>query len=55
MILLVAGVLAAPIGPVPGIFIGGTASDSPDPWPDTADTHEILLTVPGTLPRVVTI
>lgn len=47
--------LAAPIGPVPGFFIGGTATEPPDRWPATSDVHEIRLKVPGTLPRVVII
>lgn len=54
-VLLLAAVLLGPIGPVPGVFIGGTPAPAPDHWPDTSDTHEILLEVPGTLPRVVTI
>jgi hypothetical protein len=45
--------LVAPIGPVPGFFIGGTPSEAPDRWPDTSSTHEIRLKVPGTPPRVV--
>jgi hypothetical protein len=57
-ILLVGIILLAwmaPIGPMPGIFIGGTASDLPDSWGDTAAAHEIKLEVQGTLPRVVII
>jgi hypothetical protein len=57
--ILVAGfvILAwiAPLGPMPGIFIGGTASDLPDSWGNTTATHEIQLEVQGTLPRVVII
>lgn len=45
----------APLGPMPGIFIGGTASDLPDSWGNTRATHEIKLEVQGTLPRVVII
>jgi hypothetical protein len=46
----------APIGPLPGIVIGGDASDVPDTWGDTSSTHEIRLKVTGSsLPRVVTI
>lgn len=46
----------APIGPVPGIFIGGTLTDVPKSWNDTSATHEIKLKVEGgILPRVVTI
>lgn len=53
--LLVIVAIAAPIGPMPGFFIGGTATPAPSTWPDTATTDEILLKVPGTLPRVVII
>ena len=57
--LLVAGLLVlallAPIGPMPGFLIGGEAAENPAQWPDTSDVHEILLKVPGTLPRVVII
>ncbi len=55
LVLLLVVALAAPIGPVPGFFIGGTATAAPAQWPDTADVHEIKLRVPGTLPRVVII
>ena len=57
-IIVIAGVLlaiAAPLGPLPGFFIGGTATAAPATWPDTSTTHEIKLKVPGTLPRVVII
>lgn len=47
--------VAAPIGPLPGVFIGGTPTSTPAQWPDTSATHEIRLKVPGTLPRVVII
>ena len=47
--------LIAPVGPAPGIFIGGEAADAPDEWPSTAGVDEILLRVPGALPRVVII
>jgi hypothetical protein len=53
--LLVVGLLLAPIGPVPGVFIGGTAATPPASWPDTADVDEIRLGVAGTIPRVVII
>ncbi|MBT4519354.1 MAG: hypothetical protein HOC23_05045 [Halieaceae bacterium] len=53
---LVVFVIAAPIGPVPGFFIGGTAADAPDAWGDTQSIHEIKLEInTGILPRVVTI
>ena len=48
-------VVAAPIGPLPGFFIGGEATSAPTPWPDTSEVDEIRLKVPGTLPRVVII
>jgi hypothetical protein len=47
--------IVAPIGPLPGFFIGGEPTPAPASWPDTSRTHEIRLKVPGTLPRVVTI
>jgi hypothetical protein len=47
--------IAAPIGPLPGLFIGGTPTLAPANWPDTSGVHEIRLKVPGTLPRVVII
>jgi hypothetical protein len=53
--LLLIGALVAPIGPVPGFFIGGTSASAPEQWPDTSDVHEIQLKVPGLLPRVVII
>ena len=52
---LVVVAVAAPIGPLPGFFIGGEQSAPPASWPDTSGVHEIRLKVPGTLPRVVTI
>lgn len=55
LVLAVALVVAGPIGPVPGFFIGGTPAEPPEQWPDTSDTDEITLRVPGTLPRVVVI
>ncbi|MFT7305354.1 MAG: hypothetical protein ACI9P7_000614 [Candidatus Azotimanducaceae bacterium] len=64
IIKIVSGILAllalvliaiAPVGPLPGVFIGGTSTDSPVQWPDTSAVHEIKLKVPGTLPRVVII
>ncbi len=56
LLLLVAFVWLAPIGPAPGIFIGGTESDAPESWGQTSDIHEIRLKVDqGLLPRVVII
>ncbi len=51
--LALVGVLVAPIGPMPGLFIGGRATESPEQWEGTSDVDEIMLRVPGTLPRVV--
>ena len=49
------GVALAPLGPVPGIFIGGKPAPAPLKWQDTSAVREIVLRVPGTLPRVVTL
>ena len=48
-------VCATRIGPMPGFFIGGQPTPVPKAWPDTSKVDEILLKVPGTLPRVVII
>ena len=48
-------VALAPLGPLPGVFIGGTPTPAPLKWQDTSAVHEIVLRVPGTLPRVVTL
>lgn len=53
--LLLILVLLAPIGPIPGFFIGGTPAKAPEQWDDTSKLHEIMLKVPGTPPRVVNI
>lgn len=53
--LLVVVALAAPIGPMPGLFIGGTSTTAPEQWDDTSKVHEIMLRVRGALPRVVII
>lgn len=55
IVLALALAIAAPIGPLPGFFIGGTPAAAPAQWPDTAEVHEIKLRVPGALPRVVII
>lgn len=47
---------AAPLGPLPGVFIGGTQSPLPAAWGDTRQIHEIKLAVgEGMIPRVVII
>ena len=48
-------VCATRIGPMPGFFIGGQPTPVPKAWPDTSKVDEILLKLPGTLPRVVII
>ena len=53
--VLVIFAVVAPIGPVPGFFIGGEPSETPSAWPATDDIDEILLKVPGALPRTVII
>jgi hypothetical protein len=45
LIGLVAVALAAPIGPMPGFLIGGSASSVPPSWGDTLAVEEILLQV----------
>ena len=55
MVLTAVLVAVAPVGPMPGFFIGGQSMQAPAQWPDTSDTHEIKLRVPGSLPRVVII
>jgi hypothetical protein len=47
--------LVAPIGPMPGLFIGGTSTKVPEQWGDTSNVDQIMLKVPGSLPRVVII
>ena len=56
-LMVVAVILAvvAPVGPMPGFFIGGTPTPAPSQWMDTSETHEIKLGIPGTIPRVVII
>ena len=46
-------VFVTPIGPMPGFFIGGQPTPVSKAWPDTSKVDEILLKVPGILPRVV--
>ena len=47
---------AAPVGPLPGFFIGGSDTPLPATWQDTREIHEIKLEVgEGAIPRVVII
>ncbi len=58
LLLVTAGALVwmVPIGPLPGMFIGGQSAEVPASWQDTSDVHEISLEVTGGIvPRVVTI
>lgn len=55
MAALLVVAMSAPIGPVPGFFIGGERVAAPASWPDTSNVDEIRLKAPGTLPRVVII
>lgn len=48
-------VLVAPVGPLPGFFIGGAETPAPARWMDTSKVDEIKLKVSGSLPRVVII
>lgn len=59
LVLVVVALVAvwlAPLGPLPGVFIGGTAAPVPQAWGETADIQEIKLEVAtGMVPRVVII
>ena len=60
LIAFVAAILATllfvtPIGPMPGFVSGGQLTPVPKAWPDTSKVDEILLKVPGIVPRVVII
>lgn len=55
LVLGAALAVLAPIGPLPGIMIGGSETPVPESWPDTSGVHEIRLEVEGTIPRVVII
>ena len=55
LVLALIVLVAAPIGPLPGIFIGGTETPAPATWEDTSGIDEIRLKAPGTIPRVVII
>ena len=56
LIIIVFLIWLAPLGPLPGFFIGGSATDVPARWSDTKPIHEIRLEVGDTgIPRVVII
>ena len=48
-VLLLVLALVAPLGPIPGLFIGGTSAKAPEKWGDTSNANEIMLRVPGTV------
>jgi len=45
LIALVVAAVAAPLGPMPGFLIGGSATQVPTTWGDTLPIHEIKLQV----------
>ncbi len=55
LIIIAVLIFMAPLGPVPGFIIGGTATATPAIWQDTSELHEVRLRVAGTIPRVVII
>lgn len=56
VVALLGVALMAPIGPLPGIFIGGAQTPVPAAWGATGDVDEIQLQVgEGLIPRVVII
>lgn len=54
-LIIVLFVVLAPIGPLPGFFIRGTAAAVPAQWQDTSGLHEVQLRIGGGVPRVVII
>lgn len=55
LVLAVGLVLVGPVGPLPGMFIGGNPTPVPEQWEDTSELHEIKLKVPSGLLRVATL
>jgi hypothetical protein len=56
IIAFVGAAIAAPIGPVPGIRIGGTSAAAPETWADANLPEEVRLAAyDGPIPYVVTI
>jgi hypothetical protein len=56
VIALVVAAIAAPLGPLPGFLIRGSASAVPDQWGDTRPIHEIKLQIgDGPIGRTVII
>ncbi len=56
VLTLITTAVAGPLGPVPGIRLGGTPSPAPAQWSDIVLPHNVQLrTTGGLLPRVVNI
>ena len=56
LIVLVLGLaLFAPIGPMPGVRLGGNHASPPDQWSSVSLPEEVRLATSGTLPYVVII
>jgi hypothetical protein len=56
VVVLIIVALAAPIGPMPGLRIGGTPAEAPASWAGEQLSDEVLFgTYDGALPYVVTI
>ena len=45
LVALIVAAWAAPLGPVPGFVIGGTATEVPASWGETRSSHEICLQI----------
>lgn len=55
VVLLLGVAVAAPLGPMPGFRIGGTAADAPASWAGAELPDEVLFATYDGLPYVVTI
>ena len=56
LLLTLSAALAAPVGPMPGIRLGGNAASAPAQWSSVSLPEEVLLaTSAGLLPHVVNI
>lgn len=56
LVIVAIAAVAAPLGPMPGFLIGGSASEVPDSWGDTQSIHEIKLQIgEGPIGRTVII
>ncbi|MEM7097931.1 MAG: hypothetical protein AAF541_06680 [Pseudomonadota bacterium] len=50
---IIAVAALAPVGPLPGFFIGGTPTVPPNVWPDTSKVDNVTLKIAGGIPRVI--